>query len=229
MRFPPLVFLALAAVLPANAQPPAPEPAPSGRRLALPDTALHVDVGALSSGVVHGGGAWLDAFATQAVSGHLVLGDSPHGGFTLDGGVLSLVPLQRGGASASLTLTARAGYTGERWSLVGGPVLGVAYTAKPALQVLPSVKALYRVGPVDLHAGLLDLHGLVPAHVGASWHGLGLAYVLPLGARAWASFPLSSALSLQVEGFAFRLGSAQSAMLTVGLTPRASSSAGARP
>jgi hypothetical protein len=207
-----LVVLALA--------PPA-----HARERALPGSELKVDLGALSGGFTHGGGAWMDSFAAQALSGHLLLG-----GFTLDGGVLSLVPLQRGGAGASLTLTARVGYTGERWSLVGGPVLGLAYAAQPALQVLPSLKALYRVGPVDLHAGLLDLHGLVPAHVGASWRGLGLAYVLPLGARAWASVPLSSSLSLRVEGFAFRLGNAQSALLTLGLTARpSSSSAGARP
>jgi hypothetical protein len=207
-------LVALAVAPPARAQMAGgapPPPAPVTAR-ALPGSALHVDLGALSGGYTHGGDAWMEPFAAQAVSGHLLLG-----GFTLDGGVLSLVPLRRGGPGASLTLTARAGYTGERWSLVGGPVLGLGYSARPALQVLPSVKALYRAGPVDLHAGLLDLHGLVPAHLGASWKGLGLAYVLPLGARAWASLPLSSTLSLRVEGFAFRLGTAQSALLTLGL------------
>ncbi|HEX8437506.1 hypothetical protein [Archangium sp.] len=220
-----LVLLVLAVAPPAHAQshdgdsPPTASPT-----RALPGSELHVDLGALSGGFTHGGGAWMDSFAAQAASGHLLLG-----GLTLEGGVLSLLPVRRGGAGASLTLTARVGYTGEHWSLVGGPVLGLAYAARPALQVLPSLKALYRVGPVDLHAGLLDLHGLVPAHLGASWRGVGLAYVLPLGARAWASLPLSSALSLRVEGFAFRLGNAQSAMLTVGLSARPSSLAGAPP
>ncbi|QRN98315.1 hypothetical protein JRI60_04395 [Archangium violaceum] len=215
MRSRHLLLLALAVAPAARAQ--------SAPR-ALPHSELRVDLGALTGGYTYGGGAWMSPFASQAASGHLLLG-----GFTLDAGVLSLVPLQRHGSGASLTLTARAGYTGERWSLVGGPVLNLAYTARPALQVLPSVKALYRVGPVDLHAGLLDLHGLVPAHLGASWNGLGLAYVLPLGARAWAHIPLSSSLGLQVEGFAFRLGSAQSAMLTVGLSTRPSSSTSAQP
>jgi hypothetical protein len=209
-----LVLLVLAVAPPARAQMPR----------ALPDSELHVDLGALSGGFTHGGGAWMDSFAAQAASGHRLLG-----GLTLDGGVLSLLPLQPGGAGASLTLTARVGYTGERWSLVGGPVLGLAYAARPALQVLPSLKALYRVGPVDLHAGLLDLHGLVPAHLGASWRGVGLAYVLPLGARAWATLPLSSALSLRIEGFAFRLGNARSAMLTVGLSARPSPLVGVSP
>lgn len=215
MRCSPLLALvALAVVSPARAQMTSGDPLPpaTAPTRALPGSELHVDLGALSGGYTLGDGAWMEPFASQAASGHLLLG-----GFTLDGGVLSLVPLRRGGPGASLTLTARAGYTGERWSLVGGPVLGLGYSARPALQVLPSVKALYRVGPVDLHAGLFDLHGLVPAHLGASWKGLGLAYVLPLGARAWANLPLTSSLSLRVEAFAFRLGTAQSAMLTLGL------------
>jgi hypothetical protein len=220
------LLLALAVAPAARAQLPGSEPLPppDTSPRALPGSALRVDLGALSGGYTYGGGAWMDAFAAQAASGHLLLG-----GFTLDGGLLSLIPLRRGGPGASLTLTARAGYTGARWSLVGGPVLNLAYTARPALQVLPSVKALYRVGPVDLHAGLLDLHGLVPAHLGASWNGLGLAYVLPLGARAWADLPLTSTLGLRVEGFAFRLGSAQSAMLTVGLSARPSAPTSAQP
>ncbi|QRK10261.1 hypothetical protein JQX13_09275 [Archangium violaceum] len=216
-------LLAFSIAEPAHAQWEGADPPPTPPARALPGSQLRVDLGALTGGYTHGGGASMEPFAAQAASGHLLLE-----GLTLDGGVLSLVPLQRGGAGASLTLTARVGYTGERWSLVGGPVLGIAYSARPVLQVLPSVKALYRVGPVDLHAGLLDLHGLVPAHLGASWKGLGLAYVLPLGARAWASLPLTSTLSLRVEGFAFRLASAQSAMLTVGLTARPSSP-GTRP
>ncbi|PTL83199.1 hypothetical protein [Vitiosangium sp. GDMCC 1.1324] len=213
-----LAILALAVALPARAQTTGGDSLlPTAPTRALPDSELHVDLGALTGGYTHGDGAWMEPFASQAASGHLLLG-----GLTLDGGVLSLVPLQRGGAGASLTLTARVGYTGERWSLIGGPVFGIAWSAQPALQVLPSLKALYRVGPVDLHAGVLDVHGLVPAHVGASWKGLGLAYVLPLGARAWANIPLTSSLGLRVEGFAFRLGIAQSAMLTVGLTARPS-------
>jgi hypothetical protein len=208
-----LALVALAVAPPARAQMTggdSPPPAPTMR--ALLGAELHVDLGALTGGYTLGDGAWMEPFAAQALAGHVLFG-----GFTLDGGLLSLEPLRPGGPGASLTLTARVGYTGERWSLVGGPVLGLAYSARPGLQVLPSVKALYRVGPVDLHAGLLDLHGLVPAHLGASWKGLGLAYVLPLGARAWASIPLNPALNLRVEAFAFRLGTARSALLTVGL------------
>ncbi|ATB29228.1 hypothetical protein [Melittangium boletus] len=184
--------------------------APASR--ALSPVELRGDVGVLSSGLAGEGSAWADTFAAQALSGHVLLG-----GLTLEGGLLSLLPVSPGGAGASLTLTARVGYTGERWSLVAGPVLGLGYTARPRLQVLPSLRLLRHVGPVTLHAGLLDLHGLVPAHLGVSWKDVGLAYIAPLGARAWARLPLSSDLALRVEGFAFRLAGTQSAWLTLGM------------
>jgi hypothetical protein len=46
---------------------------------------------------------------------------------------------------------------------------------------------------------------------------VGLAYVLPLGARAHARIPLSERAGIQLDGFVFRLGNARTAMLTVGL------------
>jgi hypothetical protein len=83
--------------------------------------------------------------------------------------------------------------------------------------VLPSVRGLYRLGAVALDAGLLDLVGMVPAHVGVSYGPVSLAYVLPLGARASARIPLSARAGIQLDGFAFRVGSAHSAMLVLGL------------
>lgn len=208
-----LPVLALAAPLSAAADD---DVSPPPR--ALPSHRLGADVGVLSSSLIGAGSAWTDTLTAQAVSGHVLFG-----GLTLDGALLSLLPLQSGRTGASLTLTARVGYTGRVWSLVGGPVVNLGYGATPALQVLPSIQALRRVGPVDLHAGLLDLHGLVPAHVGASWKGVGLAYVLPVGARIWASIPLGSTLALRLEGFLFQLTGSQSAWLTVGLVSRPSS------
>jgi hypothetical protein len=214
------LLLALAAPLSASAD----DDAPAAPR-ALAPAQLRADVGLLSSGLISAGSAWTDSLAAQALSGHVLFG-----GLTLEGALLSLVPLPSGRTGASLTLTARVGYTGEKWSLVGGPVVSLGYGSQPAFQVLPSLQALRRVGPVDLHAGLLDLHGLVPAHLGASWKGVGLAYVLPLGARAWASIPLTSTLALRLEGFIFQLTGSQSAWLTVGLSARSpSSSTGVSP
>lgn len=208
-----LLGLALAAGRPASAQEDsAPTALAEPPPRALAPQAWRAQAGVYVSGTSYTGGRWDDAFLSTSVSGHTLLG-----GLTLDGGLLSLVPVERGGPGASLSLTARVGYTSERWSFVGGPVLNLAYAASPALQVLPSLEGRVRVGAVMLDAGLFDADGLVPAHVGVEWRDYGLAYVLPLGARAHVQLPLSGALGLRVEGFAFRLGNAHAAMLTVGV------------
>ena len=70
---------------------------------------------------------------------------------------------------------------------------------------------------MSLDAGLLDLAGTVPAHVGASYGPVSLAYVLPLGARASVRIPLTDRAGILLDGFAFRMGTAHSAMLMLGL------------
>ncbi|HVG60914.1 MAG TPA: hypothetical protein VNA24_20315 [Hyalangium sp.] len=170
------------------------------------------ELGLLVGGYSHSGGSWDDAYASSLTGGHYLFN-----GFTVQAGVLSLTPLEGGGPNASVSLSVRLGFTGERWSVVAGPVIQASYPSTPLVTVLPSVKALYQLGAVTLDAGLLDKVGMVPAHVGASYGRVGLAYVLPLGARAHVRIPLSERAGIQVDGFAFRLGSAHTAMLTVGL------------
>jgi hypothetical protein len=173
---------------------------------------IHAYAGVLTSGYTFAGGSFTDAFFANGTTGHYLFG-----GFTAEAGLFSLLPLRGGGPRSSFAASVRLGYSGERWSVLGGPVLQATYPSSPIVQVLPSVRALYRVGPVTLNAGLLDMNGMVPAHVGASYGPVGLAYVLPLGARAHARIPLSARVALRLEGFAFRAGNAQSAMLTLGL------------
>ncbi|MBN1209491.1 MAG: hypothetical protein JXB05_31860 [Myxococcaceae bacterium] len=173
---------------------------------------LSSELGLLAGGYSFSGGSWTDAYAASITSGHYLFG-----GLTVQAGLLSLTPLERGGPSPSFSLGVRLGYTGERWSVVAGPVLQATYPSSPLITVLPSVRGLYQLGAVTLDAGLLDKQGLVPAHLGASYGPVGLAYVLPLGLRAHARIPLTERAGIQVEGFAFRVGNAQSALLTVGL------------
>jgi hypothetical protein len=170
------------------------------------------ELGFLVSGYSFSGGSWNDAYATSLTGGHYLFN-----GFTVQAGLLSLTPLEGGGPKSSMSLSVRLGFTGERWSVVAGPVIQATYPSTPLVTVLPSVKGLYQLGAVTLDAGLLDKAGMVPAHVGASYGRVGLAYVLPLGARASARIPLSERAGIQVDGFAFRLGNAHTAMLTVGL------------
>ncbi len=173
---------------------------------------IHAYAGVLTGGYTFHGGSYTDAFLAKGTGGHYLFD-----GFTAEAGIFSLLPFRGGGPRPSLTATARLGYSGERWSLLAGPVIQATYPSTPIVTVLPSVRALYQAGPVVLNAGLLDFHGMVPAHVGASYGPVGLAYVLPLGLRAHGRIPLTPRVSLHLEGFAFRVGSAQSAMLTVGL------------
>jgi hypothetical protein len=208
-----LLLLALSAGLTARAQaldcPTVADSVPPPRTLT---NEISSELGLLVSGYAYPGGSWNDAFAANFTGGHYLFN-----GFTVQAGMLSLTPLERGGPRPSTSLSVRLGFTGERWSVVAGPVIQATYPSTPLLTVLPSVKALYRLGAVTLDASLLDKAGMVPAQVGASYGRVGLAYVLPLGARAHARIPLTERAGIVVDGFAFRLGNAHSAMLTVGV------------
>lgn len=208
---PLLLALVLGVGLTAQAQAvPSAEPYAPAPRLLVNE--IHAEAGVLVGGYSFEGGSWDDAFLAKSTGGHYLFG-----GFTAEAGLLSLLALERGGPGPSLAVSARLGYTGERWSVLAGPVLQATYPSSPIVQVLPSVKGRYRVGDFTLDAGLLDNVGMVPAHLGASYGPVSLAYVLPLGARAHVHIPLSARVSLRLEGFAFRVGSARSALLTVGI------------
>lgn len=209
---PLLLALALSTGLTAAAQTDGLVTAPYAPPARVLTNEIHAELGVLTGGYSFHGGSWSDVFLAKGAGGHYLFG-----GFTVEASLLSLVSLERDGPGPSSSLSARLGYTGERWSVVGGPVLQATYPGNPILQVLPSVRGRYAVGPVVVDAGLLDWNGMVPAHVGASYGPVGLAYVLPLGLRGHARIPLTARAGLQVEGYAFRLGNAHSAMLTVGL------------
>ncbi len=183
------------------------------------DAELRADVGLFTGGYAFEGGRWQDAYLTRTTSARYLLG-----GFTVEGGWMSLLPLERGGPRFSTTFSARVGYTGERWSATGGAVVGVGYWADPVLQVLPTVKGLYQVGPVQLEAGLFDTFGQVPAHAGASYGPVGLGYVFPLGGRAHLDIPLAARAGLRVEGFVFQYGDIRTSLLTVGVVGRPAAS-----
>lgn len=173
---------------------------------------IHSQLGLLQGGYSFAGGGWDDLYVASFTGGHYLFE-----GITVEASLLSLTPLERGGPGPSISLSARLGYTGERWSVLAGPVLQAAYPSTPILTFLPSVRGLYRLDTVTLDAGLLDMAGMVPAHVGVSYGPVGLAYVLPLGLKASARIPLSARVGIQVDGFAFRVGEAHSAMLILGL------------
>ncbi|NMO18305.1 hypothetical protein HPC49_38125 [Pyxidicoccus fallax] len=203
---------------------PGPAAEPAAPPSAEPARALEAELGT-GAGLFFGPHAfddtdWDGTSLASASSARFLLG-----GFTVDGGLFSLLPLERGGPGASTALTARLGYTGTRWSVVAGATVGVQYTADPLLQVLPSVRGIYRVGPVTLDAGLFDAHGQVPAHVGATYGLVGLAYVFPVGGRARVDIPLVPRAGLRVEGFVFQDGDARTSLVSVGIVGRPTAAA----
>jgi hypothetical protein len=206
-----LLVLVLTASLPARAQDGSGvmpyEPPPRALR-----NEIHSQWGLLRGGYSFEGGGWDDLYLASLSGGQYLFN-----GFTVEAALLSLTPLERGGPVSSANLGVRLGYTGERWSVVAGPVLQAAYPSTPLVTFLPSVRGLYRFGAVALDAGVLDMAGMVPAHVGVSYGPVGLAYVLPLGAKASVRIPLSARAGILLDGFAFRVGSAHSAMLILGL------------
>ncbi|HZI09581.1 MAG TPA: hypothetical protein VE153_04260 [Myxococcus sp.] len=183
------------------------------------DAELRADVGLFTGGYAFEGGRWQDAYLARTTSARYLLG-----GFTVEGGWMSLLPVERGGPRFSTTFSARVGYTGERWSATGGAVVGLSYWADPVLQVLPTVKGLYQAGPVRLEAGLFDAFGQVPAHAGASYGPVGLGYVFPLGGRAHVDIPLAARAGLRLEGFLFQYGDVRTSLVTVGVVGRPAAS-----
>jgi hypothetical protein len=197
---------------PARETPPAASAVEPVRALAAE---LSTHVGLLTGGYGFEGGRSQDTYLANTSAARFLIG-----GFTLDGGLLSLLPLVRNAPGASTALSARLGYTGERWSVVGGAVIRLSYSAEPLLRVLPTVAGLYRVGPVAVEAGLFDAVGQVPAHLGASYGPVGLAYVFPLGGRGRVDIPLAPRASVRVEGFVFQSGDVRTSLVTVGVVGR---------
>jgi hypothetical protein len=213
----PLLALALSSAPALATEPTTALPAVAPPRALAAE--LRADVGLFTGGYAFDGGRWQDAYLTRTTSARYLLG-----GFTVEGGWMSLLPLEGGGPRFSTTLSARVGFTGERWSATGGAVLGIGYWADPALQFLPTLKGLYQVGPVALEAGLFDMFGQVPAHLGASYGPVGLAYVFPLGGRAHVDIPLAARAGLRLEGFLFQYGDIRTSLVTVGVVGRPSAS-----
>lgn len=141
-------------------------------------------------------------------------------GFVVEGGAFVSSSLVRGGALFSVTGSARVGFSGERWSLVGGLVAQVAPEAQPALQLLPSLRAQLSFGRAGLSLGVFDHLGLVPVHLSVDLSGLSngafsLGWVAPLGLIGSADVRVTSGFGLRVTGFAYRLNNVEAAMLLV--------------
>ncbi len=174
----------------------------------LSPTSALARVGGLTTGYSYYSGQQMSLLSAQVFQGRI-----NWNGFVAEAGLLSVSPFASEG---SIAVTLRFGYSSERFSILAGPTTQLAYTAKPPLQLLPSVRAAYSFGDWGLRAGILDEQGLVPAHVGVTVGNFGLSYVAPLGALADAKIRIAGRGSLLLQAFAYRLLNVTSAFATVG-------------
>ncbi len=186
-------------------------------------------VGVLGSGYSQLGVRLADAQLTPTVTARWLFW-----GVTVDGGLLLVAPLTRDGAALALTGGLRVGYTGQRFSVVGGALAQWASDGHPAVQWLPTLRASVDFGPFGLTLGILDELGLLPAHLsfdlalGRSTFSVG--WVAPIGLVGRFEVPLVSDFALRLQGFAYKVAEAEFAQVMVGVvfTPGAGSKEGAR-
>jgi hypothetical protein len=141
-----------------------------------------------------------------------------YGALDVDGNVHALGTFAPLGVRPGYTGVLRLGYRGGPLAVRGGAVVQWTPSHVSPLQWLPSLHAGYSFGRFGLSAGVFDGLGYAPAHVSAHLDGFSVGWVVPLGLRAGASLPVAPGVGLRVEGFAFALGSYQSALLTLSAT-----------
>jgi len=176
----------------------------------LVSSEVSAGVGFLGAAYTMNGARWGDALLTPTVTARGVFA-----GFTVDGGAYLAGPLTPGGVALSVDAALRVGWTGRRWSLVGGVNLQWTPGAKPATSLLPTVRLDVDFGPVGLAVGVFDHLGLVPVHLDAKLGRFSLGWVAPIGLLAAADLELPDGFGLRLTGFAFKLGNAETAMLSL--------------
>jgi len=112
----------------------------------------------------------------------------------------------------------RLGWTGERWSVIGGVVVHHGFYAQPPFQILPSARAQVKVGEVTLVAGVFDYLGFAPAHLSVERGDFGLGYLAPFGLESHFRLRLREYLGVLFQAMALRLGPAELVMATLTVT-----------
>lgn len=137
----------------------------------------------------------------------------------VEGDVLMALPFSGLGPYGSATVTLRAGYQGERLSVLAGPVAIWGYGAPVPVQWLPSVSARYRFDRWSLSGGLVNLHALALAHVSADIGAFTFGFVAPLGGHVGYRFKHPSLpVVLNANLLAVGVFAERHALFTIGAT-----------
>ncbi len=187
-------------------------PEPDARLLTQELTA---GVGVLGASYTAVGARLGDAFVMPTLTARGVFG-----GFVVEAGVSGTSPVTPARASFGVNGLARIGWSGARWSVVGGVFGQFAPEAKPTTLLLPSLRGEVSFGTVGLSLGVFDHLGLVPAHLSVElgpWSRgrFSLGWVAPLGLLATGSLTLIPGVDVRVTAFAFKLANTETAMVLV--------------
>lgn len=171
-------------------------------------------VGVLGTGFTVARGVRLgDAHLTPTITARGLLG-----GFVIDGGLFTASPLSDGRTAFALNGALRLGYSGARWSVLGGVAAQVAPDARPAWRFLPTLRGSVSFGAVGLSLGVFDHLGTVPAHLSLDVHAwetarFSVGWVAPLGLIASGDLPIGRGFGLRLTAFAFRIANTESAQV----------------
>lgn len=181
----------------------------------LLESEVAVKVGLLGTGYTVAGSRLGDAHATASLEARFLIS-----GFTIEAGVLGVLPFSFETTGANATGALAIGWSGETWSLTVGAVVQRAALATPALQWLPQVRASKYFGDVGLTLGVFDHLGLVPAHLSANLKfgdsRFSMGWVAPIGLITGFRFAQWEHVSIDVHAFAYRLFNSEYAMISVG-------------
>jgi hypothetical protein len=154
----------------------------------------------------------------EAVTGRLLYGRLVLRGPTFEVRARLDLPWDAASRSQAGVGELRLGWTGERWSAIGGVVVQHGFNAQPPFQVLPSVRAQLKVGEVTLVAGVFDYLGFAPAHLSVERGDFGVGYLAPFGVESHFRLRLREYLGVLFQAMALRLGPAELVMATFTIT-----------
>lgn len=176
-----------------------------------PEREVSVGAGAVTNSYIFTGGRTAAGSLLQTAAGR-----TRFGSVGVEGSLSGLQPLGRTG-STTLLAELRGGYSGERLEVLAGVVSQVAFSARPPLQWLPSLRAAYRFDAFALSGGLFDLQGFAPARLSVDFarFGFGFGYVAPMGGEAHATLPVSERVALKLQLLFVRVYGAELAMAAV--------------
>lgn len=133
----------------------------------------------------------------------------------LQGGVLAQIPLSPNGAYAGFAGVARIGGVFSGFFFTVGANVRIDATPSP-VQALPALTLGYKPHKLGVRGGFMDQAGGPLAHIAFEYGNLGIGYVAPLGAEAYAKINLTDHSAIDARFWGYSAGPAYAMSLLVG-------------